>query len=355
MDVSLNMEKQKKQVLSKQHEISGKQQSAGGLMAAGPQQTESKEVTARKREIRAVMRDFASRYNGEWEEKDVGASLSIRMPELHFAISDFAGLTAGEKRSGSAVELRNCLLEMQALTQDKTKEPTAEEYTEKLFELSMASEGYCDTHRGRMWTYQGSARIGIAKKVRGMTRDFLSALVTGEEEEKILSNEDADYVTGETLKSITKDLQKAAKAYKKFAARIGNDCQAYTPQEILNRRMQALRLNERKIKLYRMQYPDAAERDAGIQEMIAAYENGLRWEAVRAFTRKNEKESYLSGLIEKHVEEEGEVEHTEKLSFADQTEGLEPEQLRGIEAIDNWLIRNFQNGGLAGAAITAVK
>ncbi|MBR4530155.1 MAG: hypothetical protein IKO80_07750, partial [Lachnospiraceae bacterium] len=172
---------------------------------------------------------------------------------------------------------------------------------------------------------------------------------------KILSNEDADYVTGETLKSITKDLQKAAEAYKKFAARIGSDCQVYTAQEILSRRMQALRLNERKIKLYRMQYPDVAERDAGIQEMIAAYEDGLRWEAVRTFTKRNEQESSLSGLIEKHVEEEGEVEHTEKLSFADQTEGLEPEQLRGIEAIDNWLIRNFQNGGLAGAAITAVK
>lgn len=40
------------------------------------------------------------------------------------------------------------------------------------------------------------------------------------------------------------------------------------------------------------------------------------------------------------MEEEGEIEHREKLSFADQNEGLEPEQLKGIEEIDNWMIRN---------------
>lgn len=352
------------QTVKKQEKLLAQQKQAdkSGVVSSGSQpvdalkEVESKKYAARKKQILAVMDVFSDEYQEAWDKKELNAGISRVMPDISYSLSEFEKLTEGKKHSGSAVELRNCLLEMKALTGGDTAQPPMEDCVEKLFELSVASASYCDSHQGGKWTYRGAARSAAAEKIRKMTRNYLYNLVSKEEGEKIRSNENADFLMGESMKSVTKDLKKAANAYKTFSAQIGNDCQAYTPQEILERRMKALRLNERKIRLYRMQYPDIAERDAGIQEMIEAYEEGLAWEMLRSFTKKqDEKGSSLSEMIEKHVEEEGEIEHSEKPVFAEENEGLEPEQIDAIEKIDNWLIRNFRNGGVAGLAIDAVK
>ena len=304
---------------------------------------------ARMEACKEGFKDFSDEFEREWDVKDAGVSYAQGMIEAKFSISEIGKLVSGKKRSGAAIELKNCILEMKKLTANNGNAASAFEQTEKLFELSMAANMYYDSHKSAYkWTYGGTGRLAIAKKVKKLTKKALLKLLTDEEKKRISSNANVDFRVGESMGTITKDLKAAAKAFRRFMQKIGQDSCAYTAGELLERRMQVLRLYERKIKLYREAHKDPETRDSDIRELIRAYEEGLGFEALRSATKMDQKQASLHDMIERHVEEEGEIAHREKIKAEDSQEGLSEGQLRGINEIDNWLIRNCKNGGVAG-------
>jgi hypothetical protein len=85
------------------------------------------------------------------------------------------------------------------------------------------------------------------------------------------------------------------------------------------------------------------ERDPAIDQMITEYEECLAWEKLRKTT--NQKTEGLEEVIDKHLVEEGELEEDEnKVEVEDKKEGLTLEQQKGLEEIDNWMLRNYENG-----------
>ena len=154
------------QTVKKQEKLLAQQKQAdkSGVVSSGSQpvdalkEVESKKYAARKKQILAVMDVFSDEYQEAWDKKELNAGISRVMPDISYSLSEFEKLTEGKKSSGSAVELRNCLLEMKALTGGDTAQPPMEDCVEKLFELSVASASYCDSHQGGKWTYRGKGR-----------------------------------------------------------------------------------------------------------------------------------------------------------------------------------------------------
>ncbi len=330
----------KDKVEQREEKLSYKEESTSSV-------TKSREQIERETKAQAVIGSYSERFAKDWD-----SDLNLTMSEFAYStvkMSDIRKLTKGKNSSGSAIELRNCMLEMQALAMNKDKEVSPEDNVNLLFRLSMASHNYCNSHQGRRYTFEGAAKQKLAQRMRNQTTGCLERLLSKDEIKAIRSDHGAVLRKGEDLKSVTSDLQRAAKAYEKFSAQLGDNCQGYSAEEILQRKLDALRVNERKIKLYRMAYPDLVKRDHGIQQMIREYEESVAWEKVLASTKASKQSMNIDKLIEEHVEKEGELAHKGRLSFEDRNEGLSEEQLKGLEDIDNWLIRNCQNGGVLGA------
>ena len=343
-------------------------------------ETDTREYGERMSLLKTGMQDFSTLFKKEWSKQDVvvkkswaGSSgnafidmVADRVDMTHtYSLQTFALGTETmkqEKRSATATDLQDSLEEWHKLTENKEGMPEPAECVDRLFELSMASTNYWFTHdKKRYYSFKGKGRALVAKKARNMVSDTLSHLLTEEEKKEIRSNEGADYQEGESDKKIEKDLQRAAKAYRNYCTQIGRDCAGYTPEGMLERKMRVFRLNERKLKLYRESHPEVEKRDPMIQEMIREYEETLAWKKLFALTKKKEqtaeKEEQINQMIDEQLLKEGDIEIGRKDEAVDpnDTEELQPEQLKGIEEIDNWLVRNFQNGGVMGAMMNIAK
>ena len=350
MEQELFLEKKKQLELEATKE---KQESLAeeNLTSEAAEMTDSKETIAAKQRVFDVMTGFLQDFNDKWEEKKVRVVNDYGITMAKYSFSDYVEITKDKKHSGSAIALRNGLKEMKELSSDEEHMPPEEDFVEKLLTLSMASANYADSHRGSKWTNAGAGRQAIAIKLQKQISEALKKMLSKEQEEKIQFNADADFEVGESLSTITKDLRRASVHFSNFSEQIGLDSQAYTPAEQLERRMQALRVNERKIKIYRQHHPKKEDREPLINELIEAYEEGCRLEMVRSLVKTDkQEETSLTDVIETHLEEEGEVAKKEKLSPKELDQELGQDQLKGIEEIDNWLIRNCRNGGAAGIA-----
>ena len=376
MDDALNLQKQKE--LQEQQEL--QEQSVQSLEQADTfaepvVETESKEHAERMGKLQEGMQSFFDEFKSEWDKKTVTVAnggidmvkdlfSSSHKVELisKFSISDFAEGTDSsivqKKRSGTAADLMDSLIEMNELT--KEEQPKLSDSINTLFELSQSSENYSLTHDkdARYYTKQGTARAILSARVNRMTKAAMDNLLTKEEKEEIKCNKDADYMEGETDKTIKKDLKRAAKAYRNYKKQILSKSQGYMQKGMLAKKLRALLLNERKIKLYRQKYPNEEDRDDDIRELIREYEECITWKKLLTLTDNKEAlKDELDDVIEKHMEEEGEVETNEKdkVIAHDDKEELTDKQLKGINDIDNWLIRNFQNGGVLGSILSFVK
>lgn len=327
------------------------------------------------------MQTFADVFQREWGKPvDAGANALVRgaswlskkltgdKSTTYFSLNSFAYGTEvvgaekdeyaeDEKRSDTAVDLMDSLSEWYRLSSDKNGMPDLSESIGKLYELAQTSNAYIYSHKkSKVYGVVGKGREKVAKKVRSMVNACLKSMVTEEERDEIYGPGNAQYEVGESPKVITKKLGKAAKAYDNYRKQIIKLSQGYTTgEEILEKKYNALRVYDREMRLYREKYPFPADRDPAINEMITEYEECLTWKTVFAATKH--KEEGLSKIIENHMEEEGEIEGTSKYKTVpkDDTEELSPEQLKGINEIDQWLLRNFQNGGLAGLILSFVK
>ncbi|MBQ7677939.1 MAG: hypothetical protein IJT32_06870 [Lachnospiraceae bacterium] len=268
-----------------------------------------------------------------------------------------------EKRSDTAMDLMDSLTEWFHMTHDKSGNPNmsglpdTSESMGKLYELAQTAGTYVTTHQKKgIYGFIGKGRTAVAEKVQKMVAKCAQSMLTEEEKNAIYLNDNAQHEVGESDKTIEKTLKKGAKAYLQYRAQIIKMSQGYMPgQEILEKKYNALVLYDREIRLYRDRFPVEADRNSDINEMIKEYEECLVWKTLFAASRH--KEEGLTETIENHMEEEGEIESTEKYKNVpkDDKEELSSEQLKGINEIDRWMIRNFQNGGLAGLILPFVK
>ncbi len=340
MDASLHLERQRQlqeqELIQNEDRIELIPQGNAPLI-----ETDSKARGVRIGLLKEKMQKVTDHFRSEWERKDPYYS-------LRFLAYGTETMKLPKNRSGTATDLMDSLTEMNEVTKNKDRVKDPVETVEKLFELSQAASNYCITHQKKFFfTQEGASRALMAQKVRDMTTTYLKGLLTEEEQEEIRSNEGAKLETdlGESDKTVEKDLKRAAKAYRKYRLQIAEGCMGYMPGgETLKRKLKVLRINDRLIKLYRGKHPEEADRDKDINEMIRDYEECLAWEKLRSLTKQ--KDEGFDELIDRHLEAETEFESNEKDKTVptDLKEELLPKQLKGIEEIDNWLIRNFKNG-----------
>lgn len=260
--------------------------------------------------------------------------------------------SVSKNRSGAATDLMENLQEWKEMTPESFAELSASEKIEKLFMLSQTSKNYRYSHSKKHhffkfhWTYDGSIRYDTAKRVQEKTSDVVMWMLTEEDRESIYKNDDADTMVGESPKVIEKQLKRAAEAYYKYSAQLGNSCLGYLPgREIFEKKLRALKANERLIKLYRREHEDVEKRNPDIAAYIREYEECLAWE--KLLNQTGYKEESLDEMIDDHLEEEGEIEKVkekDKIEPLDDKEDLSIEQRAGIEEIDNWMLRNFEKG-----------
>ncbi len=299
---------------------------------------------------------FGMQLQDNWDKEEKVVDKEVKYT-LHTVAHGEETDSYDEKRSDTAVDLMDSLTDWEELIQSGQK-LTPAEYFDKLYELAQASSNYCLTHdKLFFWTKKGRGRAMIARKVREMTSSYVFNMLEQKEKDAIYNNEGADFVPGETIETITKDLKRAAKAYKNYHLQIAKSCQGSNFGEMLDKRLRMLRVTEREIKKYRYEVAEK-DRDPAINELIHEYEECLAWEKLRSLTRKEgEMEEGYDEMIDRHLEKEGEIESLGKgrIIPVDEKEALSKAQLKGIEEIDQWLLRNYRNGGVLGGIIPPLK
>ena len=382
MEDSLNLQKQKE---LQEQKLEQQEQSLHVTEHAQMDVTETQSTQNAKRlnKLKDSMQDCCEDFRKEWSKQDVKAENSWSAtgramvknwwPSLNIEYSNSYSLQTfalgtetmkQEKRSGTALDLMDNLNEWHKMTKEKDGMPSPEESVDRLFELSMSASNYYVTHQKKhFYSAKGKGRQLVAKKAQQMTRNMIEKLLTDEEKDEIKKqvfnpDEGVDYEEGETDKSITKEVKKAAEAYRKYRIHLAENATGALPGEILERKLRALKVIDRKLKKYIEKHRHEEDRDPLINDMIKDYLECLSWKKLFSVTGKTkEKEESLDGMIEAHLVKEGEMESLEKTKLVakDEKEELKPEQLKGIEEIDNWLLRNFQNGGISGALASSEK
>ena len=328
--------------------------------------------------IKGSIRDFAGDFQKQWgletevDRNFLGKGMDFitkdRDNEEHEAYFSLNSVAYGtetssksdeEKRSGTAVVLMDSLSEWYEITSKKDGMPEPAECVDRLLELSFSAQNYSIMHDKKyFFSKVGKGRAMVAKKAREMAKSCLKKMLSDKDKEEIYGNGDVDYELGESDKSIEKELKRSAKAYKNYIYQMAKKCHGQAPADMLKRKLNALRLCDHQIRMYRKRFPDENQRDPLINDMIHDYEECLSWEKVMDATQTQETKTVsYDDIIDQHLVEEGEIESFEKdkIEPVSKDEELEKEQLKGIEEIDKWLVRNFQNGGIIGTLLPFLK
>ncbi|MBQ9437670.1 MAG: hypothetical protein IJU50_05010, partial [Lachnospiraceae bacterium] len=145
-------------------------------------------------------------------------------------------------------------------------------------------------------------------------------------------------------------VKELSKMYYKWAKHIGRNITVCSAEEQLQDKLSIFSAYERYITEYRLMM-EGLPMEREIARILREYDALLRQAAVMRMVKRDiqgnkNKEETIRDVIRKHVEEEDEREIKNDLSAEEVDQGLTKEQLAGIEAIDQWLVRNFNNGGM---------
>ncbi len=268
-------------------------------------------------------------------------------------------------RSDMAWELGSSLQSLVANYSTKLNDPDSgydmNNYAEEMFRLSMAADGYMDTHRGKRVTSEGKFIKENTRVIKGFIDNALKKIISKEDEKAIKDNSAVD-ATKADKKTVYKTMSKFASQYKFFAAEIGKEGIVNTPRQRLQMKLNFFAKYENDIKLYRKLIYGTPLYDADyeIDRCIREYENCLRWKKVlEAVPGEKEKDAELKTEVDKVIEDtvlkEDERQKKEKLDPGTVDKHLTKEQLEGVDKIDKWLVRNFNNGGAMGLLLSSTK
>ncbi len=269
--------------------------------------------------------------------------------------------TGSGVRSDMAYELAGSLQSVIANYTTKLQDPNdsydINNFTEELFRLSMATDGYIDTHRGRRSTSEGRYIKENTKEIKKFIVEATKSILSEEDERQIKDNSGVE-VEKYDAKKIDKTMKVFAHQYNQFSAELGRGGIVNSPRKRLQMKLDFFSKYEREIKLYRRLHIEIQgdEMDYETGRCIAEYENCLRWKKIldaMPAEKEKEKDEELNKEVDTAIEEQVALEDErakyEKLEASVIDKGLSAEQLAGIEEIDQWLIRNYNNGGILGA------
>ncbi|MCR5054409.1 MAG: hypothetical protein K6A69_06180, partial [Lachnospiraceae bacterium] len=319
-------------------------------------------LAARKTILEDSVNKAASVFQKAWDEKVFevvvgGGGFGAPPVMITTSLKNMKSMFTGKKRSGAAVELARAAQSFFEATGGKivVDEPSSADKIKMMLSLYMTSTGYVNSH-GSPYTTEGQLRTREANALADLMKTAVKNMTTDKDEEDIKDNTLKPEERKESLDSVQKIMKRAAKGWESFSNQLGKSISAYTPEEMLKRKLEVLKNYEVQIKRYRSEVPEA-EWGGRITRMIRDYEDCIRWEKVMAFTNahlevkkegEQKKTESIEKVINKHLEQEGEIEQKDNLKKEEIDEGLSEEQLKGIQEIDTWLIRNAANGGLFG-------
>ena len=251
-------------------------------------------------------------------------------------------------------ELKRAVREVQKVLDLKSKarlnDEEVMEAVAAIQRLSQAASNYYYMHRGHIVHEDGKLRKRLAESLRDATEVFFrqfggNKLMKQALKPTFLQPGDHDPALKSEAESGMKELSGVYKKWMKHIAQ--NSCVA-SPKELLRQKLDVFAAYEKNLRIY-INTHDIRTIDREYRLIIEDYKRSLiemaAVEKADSTFSDREKKKTLGDLIDDHVYTEGEVSVKKHLEFNEDDEGLNPEQLKGIEAIDRWLIRNFNNGG----------
>ncbi len=304
-------------------------------------------------ELREKMSGFSTTFYNKWYDFEDSSSSILYLTKMRH------DKTQKDKASNTNNELYNAARNMSCVAENfrmDTREIGTGVAIDAVLRLYTASTSYYDAHRGYQFYDSSKTRKKNAALFRDQASSFIKTLVSKKDEEAITGLGEFDVPMKSEKKKIIAEMDEAKEAIMDFNKHIAADSVAMSPEEIMAEKLTIYRTYDKQIRLYRHMVPEA-ERTHNKQLIISDYENLLRMEKVIDIKNKMglKQEKTIGDMAQKQVETEDEREHRESLRFRDKNEGLSDDQVAGIDAIDKWLIRNFNNGGLGGGVVGSLK
>ncbi len=302
-------------------------------------------------------------------------------------------------RSESFKELKRAIEEVHAcssILRDPagfTKTQALERCYRAIARVSEAADGYYDTHRGYVHTTSGKRIKQTALEIKAACSQFFDQMA-GRQSEKILKDDtgmeekaaevkvEAAKITGTKWykfkhlmdsKEVRKLYRKRQEdiawgklnpggvtpmskmdellgVYEKWAKHISLDAGVATLEEQLEERLNIFGAYKIYIAQYRQLYKGETM-PANMTKLLSEYDALRRKKYVLGMLKKEKswektEQDTIGDVIRQHADEQDDRTRRLPLTAEEVDQGLTKEQLAGIEQIDQWLIRNFENGGM---------
>ena len=266
------------------------------------------------------------------------------------------------KRSASFRQLRDSMAELEGLLSQYPPEADipAEKVTDVLLRLSECANAYYDTHRGHRYSSSGQEAKRLVNEVRRLISGCMEAVSQGQGDVSYL-NEDSDIdwfefdENSEEALNADDNVKRLDKVYAGWAKNLGT--QEGRERKRIRDKVALFKPYERYILIYQHHHPRKSEWPYCVQQ----YELYKREFSILQNLEQTEKAKKISSaddvanIVRDHAMEMDEQEEEKKLSAERVDNDLREDQIRGVEEIDRYLIRNFQNGGLMGSIAYSMK
>ena len=309
----------------------------------------SEEEIRVRSELAVFSRDFCRR----WREATDPSSAIVGLTKNRY-------VKVVEGASNTIVSMCNAAIQMNHFGRsfnEFNRTSSTADAIDMVMDLYLTADMYYDAHRGTQYFSESKARKDKAELFMKQGEMFLKGVTDSKTEEDIKGLGAYDVPTKKDKKKIIDEMDDAKDAIIGFCKSIAASSAGMSSEEILREKLTLYRTYDRQIRLYRAAVPEK-ERTHRKQQVINEYENLLRMEKLleyRNSLNSKHKNVTVGEMVKKQVEEEDDRKIEEFSKKENIDDGLTNEQLKGIEEIDQWLIRNARNGGLGGAVISSLK
>ncbi|MBQ7583224.1 MAG: hypothetical protein IJT24_01320 [Lachnospiraceae bacterium] len=228
--------------------------------------------------------------------------------------------------------------------------PGTDELLEAMQRLSETARIYYDMHRGRQYTDKGKDRKNAVRSIKELTERFYDEMGRMQSREGLDYLEpDARFTVEEGVKAHSR-LRELVKHYGKWKKHFA--FQEADERANIRAKAELFAVYEHEMDIYRSVYryePNTA--DPEIMALIKeARFYKIQNRVIADFEKNGEmKKDEIREISREQVDRADYREKSEEeLSPEEIDRDISPAQLRAIERIDRWFIRNYNNGGLVG-------
>ena len=304
-----------------------------------------KSQTKEKDQYKADMKNIEEFYSG-------GKAYRTLIYPIKWLNQKVVEMSYNDKGEGSAIfrQLKDALettLNCISDVAEGKKEINKEEVGAVMVRLSETATAYYETHRGFKWSKEGAERRDISEQIVNITAKFFRDLdrqMGGTGGIEPFKDESIVKATGKKeLKEIDYKIKRLDEQYASLAVYYAN--KEGMEDSVVKDKLLFFQPYEETIRRYKAlhQSPDTwpyAIKQYDFYKMQARVLDSLNKNRKKGVTLEDE--------ITAYAREQDEKKEEKKLDPNLIDQGLTPEQLKGLDEIDQWMTRNFNNGGLLG-------